>query len=169
MQATAAHVPAQTWPRVVFAWLSLLLLAALPAALWTVAVLGRSTVAGISGRWVATWLLGTLAIVLWVRRAGHGRSLPALAAGLAPAGALAGAALLALYASDGAYHRFVHEPLGKGLLLPATALLALGAPAFAAGREGRCWGGGGAYWWRSPWGASGCCRPCTCSTWPRTT
>ncbi|HEX2516830.1 MAG TPA: hypothetical protein VH257_19145, partial [Chloroflexota bacterium] len=135
MQATAAHVPAQAWPRVVFAWLSLLLLAALPAALWTVALLGRSSVAGLSGRWVATWLLGTLAIVLWVRWAGHGRSLPALAAGLAPAGALAGAALLALYASDGAYHRFVHEPLGKGLLLPATAVLALGAPAFAAGRE----------------------------------
>ena len=135
MQATAAHVPAQAWPRVVLAWLSLLLLAALPAALWTVALLGRSSVAGLSGRWVATWLLGTLGIVLWVRWAGHGRSLPALAAGLAPAGALAGAALLALYASDGAYHRFVFEPLGKGLLLPATAVLALGAPAFAAGRE----------------------------------
>ena len=112
-----------------------MLLAALPAALWTVALLGRTHVAGLSGRWVATWLLGTLAILLWVCWAGHGRSLQALAAGLAPAGALAGAALLVLYASDGANHRFVHEPLGKGLLLPATAILTLGAPAFAAGRE----------------------------------
>jgi hypothetical protein len=114
--------------------------AAFPAALWTVALQGRTSFAGLSARWMATFLLALLAVAMWARLSEaylSEASLPAeaAAAGLVPAAAVAGGVLLALYGSEGAYHRFVNEPLLKGLALPATALLVLAAPVFGAGRE----------------------------------
>jgi hypothetical protein len=107
-----------------------------PAALWTVALQGRTGLGGLSLRWTATFLLLLLAITLWARFGERGQAAPAAAAGLLPAAALSGTALLSLYGSETVYHRFVHEPLLKGLTLPATALLVLAAPVFGAGREG---------------------------------
>ena len=110
--------------------------AALPAALWTVALQGRTGLGGLSVRWTATFLLLLVAIALWARFGERAQTAPAAAAGLIPAAAFAGVALLSLYGSETVYHRFVHEPVLKGLTLPATVLLVLAAPVFGAGREG---------------------------------
>ncbi|MBI3970111.1 MAG: glycosyltransferase family 39 protein [Chloroflexi bacterium] len=109
--------------------LSAALLAALPAALMTVALWDRTTLAGLSTRWAATFLSFLVALLGWSlvtgRRAGSIRSVPAA---LLPAASTAGAALAAVYLSEGIHHAFVHEPVIKGLALPVIGALALGVP-----------------------------------------
>ncbi len=135
-------------------WAVTAALAAPPAALWTVALWGRTSVAGLSGRWLATLVCLALAVALWARlaggRAASGRHwlvpryglLPAT--GLLPAASFSAVLLGALHFSDAVHHRFVFEPLLKGVSLPLCMLLVLAAPgiAGAAGAWGRAPAGG---------------------------
>lgn len=135
-------------------WAVTAALAAPPAALWTVALWGRTSIAGLSGRWLATLVCLALAVALWAGLAGRRASpggpwlvpragrLPA--AGLLPAASLCAVLLGALHFSDAVHHRFVFEPLLKGASLPASILLVLAAPgiAGAAGAWGRAPAGG---------------------------
>ncbi|MDQ3702962.1 MAG: hypothetical protein M3442_18875, partial [Chloroflexota bacterium] len=121
-----------------------------PAVLWTVAIWGRTSVAGLSGRWVATLVFLTFAVATWAdlgtRLTARRRSSPNASPeddiqhgglGLLPAALLSAAVVGALYLSDVVHHRFVFEPLLKGVFLPLSLLLVLAAPGLAvAARTG---------------------------------
>lgn len=57
--------------------------------------------------------------------------------GLLPAALLSAAVVGALYSSDVVYHRFIFEPLLKGVFLPVSLLLVLAVPAL--GEAARSW------------------------------
>src|SRR5262249_16872693 len=109
--------------------------AALPAAFWAGTVEGRPGGGGLPARWTATFLAGLFAVPLWALLTDGGRPARVTCAALLAAAALCAAVLAALYGSETAYHRFVHEPVVKGVALPASVALVLLAPAFGAGLE----------------------------------
>jgi len=105
-------------------------LASPPAALWAVAVFGRTTPASVSLSWALTFLSGVLLVLGWTLAARARRGENA-ATGLVPAAAFTAASLTGLYLSAEAYHAWTFLPSPKGLLLPVSVLLVLLAPAFA--------------------------------------
>ena len=112
---------------------------ALTAALWTVTLIGRTSLEGLSARWAGTFLVVAGALLGWTLLSRR----PALtAAGLLPAAVAAAAVLAVLYASDSAYHAYVYGPWWKGTALPVSVALVLAAPVFAGAAE--AWGRGGA-------------------------
>ncbi|HEX2033404.1 MAG TPA: hypothetical protein VHS99_04400 [Chloroflexota bacterium] len=112
----------------------------LPAMLWTAALWGRTSLGGLSWRWLATLLAATLAAAAWTLYSGRRQPLGATL-GLLPAALVSAAVLLPLYLSEELNHRFVHDPALKGLVLPLSGLLVLAAP---------LWGEAGAAWLRAP-------------------
>src|SRR5687768_7913380 len=97
-----------------------------PAVLWTVALFGRTSWDALSARWLVACALAWAALVIWT-----GGPRPAWL-GLLPVAALSGAAVAVLYVSPEAYHAWVFTSRPKGLLVPVTVLLALGAPALTS-------------------------------------
>ena len=100
--------------------------------LWTIALLGRTSFDALSARWLLACALSWAALVVWM---GGPR---AAWVGLLPAALLSGVAVAVLYASPEAYHVWVFTPRPKGLLVPLSVLLALGAPALTSG-DARAW------------------------------
>lgn len=136
---TANAPPSRLLPRGIHL-LALGAAAAPVAALFTIAVHGRTTLTGLSVRWAATFAALALATAAWTilartwTRAGTMAPRPVIGAipgswrGLVPAAALAGAAAVATYLSDDLFHALAHEPRLGGTLLPATAILVGAAP-----------------------------------------
>src|SRR4051794_2658059 len=111
---------------------------ALTAALWTVTLIGRTSLGGLSLRWAGTFLLLAGALLGWTLLSRR----PALTAtGLLPAAATSAVVLAVLYASDNAYHAYVYGPWWRGAALPASVALVLAAPVFAAAAA--AWGRAG--------------------------
>ena len=106
-----------------------------PAVLWTLALFGRTAIDGLSIRWAVACIAGWAALSLWCDRAEGGDS-RAEWIGLLPAALLSAAAVGVLYASPEAYHAWVFTPRPKGLLLPASLVLALAAPGIGAALTG---------------------------------
>ena len=102
---------------------------ALTAALWTVTLIGRTSLGGLSVRWAGTFLLVAGALLGWTLLSRR----PALTAtGLLPSAVASAVVLAVLYASDTAYHAYVYGPWWRGAALPASVALVLAAPVFAA-------------------------------------
>src|SRR5687768_14709238 len=118
---------------------------ALPAAmLWTVALIGRASLEGLSVRWLLTCAAAWIALWLWCRGQESRRS---TWIGLLPLALLSTAAVGVLYASPEAYHQWVFTPRPKGVLVPASIVLGLAAPAIGAALTG----GGAREWLRGRW------------------
>ncbi|HEU5318660.1 MAG TPA: hypothetical protein VFX49_21280 [Chloroflexota bacterium] len=96
------------------------LLALPPAALVSVGLFGRTSLAGMTAAWGLTCAVAWAGIsgwYWWSRRAAGG------GLGALPAAALSVAVLVGLYASDAAHHAWVFTPAPKALALAAVALL----------------------------------------------
>src|SRR5688572_19379737 len=95
-------------------------LALLPAALWAVALVGRTEVTGITVSWASTLIAGWCVMMGWV---GWCRLKSPAGIGLIPVAALSAAVLVVLYLSDTAHHQWVFASVPKALVLSASALL----------------------------------------------
>ena len=112
-----------------------LLAVSLTAALWTVTLIGRTSLEGLSLRWAGTFLLVAGALLGWTLLSRR----PALTAtGLVPSAVASAAVLVVLYASDNAYHAYVYGPWWRGAALPAPTkdgLTTLGANSDPSGEK----------------------------------
>ncbi|HEV2124083.1 MAG TPA: hypothetical protein VGW38_15070, partial [Chloroflexota bacterium] len=114
-----------------------------PAALWSIALWGRTTVQGMSARWAATFFLAWIASVFWGIASGASRDASTLESkeyapaafqwwhpllGFLPASLLSLILVIGVYVSEDVHHAFVHRPELKGISLPLVLLMTLGVP-----------------------------------------